>query len=127
MAVPESHWVKDMFDAGDSLDIARAMSFLTDDVVMRVCNEAPAQGIVAARTSFEELVKNLVKVNHEILNIYDVNEELTITETFVEYTLKDGRTVTNYSCNHLRHRNGRVFDNRIFMDPTGFQSPNGTQ
>lgn len=123
MSVPDNHWVRGMFTAGDSLDIDRAMSVLTDDVVMRVCNNPPTHGIQAARRSFEELVQNFTKVEHELLNVYDVREDLTITETYVRYTMRDGRVVTNYSCNHLRHRGGKVFDNRIFMDPTCFAPP----
>lgn len=123
MSSEKKHWAAEMFEAGDSLDIDRAMGVLTEDVTMRVCNNPPTHGIEAARASFADLVKNFTKVEHELLNVYDVNEELTITETFVRYTMTDGRVVTNYSCNHLRHRNGKVYDNRIFMDPTCFMPP----
>jgi ketosteroid isomerase-like protein len=122
-ALPEKHWVRDMFAAGDTLDPDRAMAFLSDDVVMRVCDQPITRGKPAARASFEALTQNFAAVSHTFVAIYDVAPDLTITETLTRYTLKDGRVVTNTSCNHLRHRNGLVTENKIFMDTSCFAGP----
>jgi ketosteroid isomerase-like protein len=118
MGVPPEHWVLAMFADGDSLDVERAMRHLSDDVSMRICNQPVAVGKAAARASFVELTQSFAALRHEVLNVYDVTPELTVTECRAIYTLKNGRTVENLSCNHLRHRNGLVYDNRIFMDPS---------
>jgi hypothetical protein len=113
-----NHWVKKMYADADSLDTDAAMSWLDAAVVQRMGSFPPNVGVAAAREGYEGMLGAVTAMKHHFIGVWDVDAETTIAEANVTYDRKDGQVITLPATTILRHRDHRVFDLRIYMDPS---------
>ena len=112
------HWVYDMYEDADSLDPERAMKWLTPDVTQRMGNNPPTVGIAQAREGYEHMLGAMSSMKHDFIEIWDTESGVAIAEALVTYHRKVGGSVTLPATTILRHRDGKVYDLRIYMDPS---------
>lgn len=112
------HWVLDMYEDADSLDPERAMKWLTPDVVQRMGSNPPTVGIEQAREGYEHMLGAMSSMKHLFIGIWDTEPGVTVAEAMVSYHRKSGTTVRLPATTILRHRDGKVYDLRIYMDPS---------
>lgn len=111
-----SQLVRQMFLAGESMNVNNFAAFYADDAWYQFSNFPVArgpQGIVNASGAFLEKVK---KVVHHIENMWEVDEETVVCEMTVTYERYDGKSFTLPCCDTIKIRNGKVQMLKIYMD-----------
>lgn len=111
-----SQLVRQMFIAGESMNVNNFAAFYGDNALYQFGNFPVAhgpQGIVNSSQAFLEKVK---KVVHHIENIWEVDDETLVVEMTVTYDRYDGKSFTLPCCDTVRIRNGKVQSLKIFMD-----------
>lgn len=110
--------IRTMFAAGDSGNIDRLLSFLTDDVVLVFGNTDAVRGKAAVEAQARQVTSRLKGVRHEIHDVWQVGEnaDVVIARMTVHYDRLDGSTVSVPCCNIFRLRGDLVADYRIYID-----------
>jgi ketosteroid isomerase-like protein len=113
-----SQLVRQMFQAGESMNVNNFVKFYADDALYQFSNFPVAhgpQGIIDGSQGFLQKVK---KVVHNIDNIWEVDAETVVVEMTVRYDRHDGKSFTLPCCDTVRIRDGKVKSLKIFMDIT---------
>jgi ketosteroid isomerase-like protein len=112
-----SDWIEEYFADVDAMNLDAFVERHTDDAVVRINNNPPAQGkeeIRAVIGGFWEMIGGL---RHDIRNRYE-DGDTVILESDVIYTRKDGEEVVINTASVL-HRDGELVDSLSFYnDPT---------
>ncbi len=113
---PNADIIKRMFEAGESMNVHNFVKFYNDDAYYQFSNFPVAygpQGIVNASTTFLEKVG---AIKHNIINLWEIDQNTLVCEMTVTYTRKDGEVHTLPCCDTIRIKNGKVQELRIYMD-----------
>jgi ketosteroid isomerase-like protein len=112
-----SDWVEDYFADVDAMRLDPFVERHTDDAVVRINNNPPAQGkdeIRAVIGGFWEMIGGL---RHEVNDRFE-DGDTVILDSDVHYTRKDGQEVTVRTATIL-HRDGDLVDRLSFYnDPS---------
>ncbi|MEO8345458.1 MAG: nuclear transport factor 2 family protein [Betaproteobacteria bacterium] len=117
-----AHWTAELYQAIDSKDTRRFLSFLTDDARFQYGNHTPAIGSVAIGTAVDGFFSSIRASHHDILNNWEPQGHL-ISQGMVSYTRLDGGTVTLPFVNVFAMRDKLVRDYMIYVDATPLYAP----
>jgi ketosteroid isomerase-like protein len=107
--------VRAIFADIDAFDPDKFVAHLTDDVVFRFGNNEPAIGRAAVRDAVAGFFGTIDGLNHHVLNVYEVGET-AIAQIDVEYTRKDGKSVTVPNADILVFDGDLVRNWQIYID-----------
>ena len=99
----------------DSFDPDRFVSNLTPDAVFRFGNAEPAVGRAAVRDGVAGFFSTIDGLRHHVLNTWEIGDTV-IAQIDVEYTRKDGKTVTVPNADILVFDGDLVRDWQIYID-----------
>ncbi|MCL1470593.1 EthD domain-containing protein [Argonema antarcticum] len=108
--------VKEMFKAGESMNVDNFVKFYTDDALYQFSNFPIVygpKGIKDASTAFIQTVEALY---HKIKHIWEVGADTVICEMEVTYIRFDGKVFTLPCCDTIRFKGDKVSELRIYMD-----------
>ncbi len=108
-------WVKDYYNAVDSMDMERYLAFHTDDIRFRFGSTPTTTGKEPVREGLNQLWSALESLHHEMSGVWQI-DDVTIVEADVTYTRKDGKVVVLPAATILRREGDLVKDIRINMD-----------
>jgi ketosteroid isomerase-like protein len=108
-------WIKDLFEAVDSLDANKFVGFLTDDAVFRFANAAPVEGKEVIRGALNGFFSSINGMKHEILECWQ-QDSTVICRGEVTYTKKDASEFTIPFANFLKTKGELVKDYLVYMD-----------
>ncbi len=108
-------WIKDLFEAVDSLDADKFVGFLTDDAVFRFANAAPVEGKEAIRGALAGFFSSINGMKHEILKWWE-QDGTVICRGEVTYMKKDAGEFTVPFANFLNVKGELVKDYLVYVD-----------
>jgi ketosteroid isomerase-like protein len=109
--------IRQVFEAGEAMDVHRFAQRFTEDALYQFGNEPPArgrEGIIEARSiaAFNQTVKSIV---HHVKGMWEIGD-LLIVEMQVTYVRHDGKQFTLPACDTVRFKGDLVEEMRIYMD-----------
>jgi ketosteroid isomerase-like protein len=99
----------------DSMEPDRFAAHLADDVTFRFGNADPVHGRAAVRDVWAGFCETVDGVSHEIVEQWE-SGSVTIAESEVTYTRKDGSAVTVPVVTIYRSSGELIDDYRVFID-----------
>lgn len=111
----KSEIVRQMFQAGESMNVENFVKFYTDDALYQFSNFPIAYGPQGIRDSSVAFLEKVAKVYHHIMNIWEVGETV-ICEMQVTYVRYDGKVFTLPCCDTIVFKGDKVQELRIYMD-----------
>jgi hypothetical protein len=114
--------VKQLFLAGEAMNVDNFVKFFTADALYQFGNAAPVhgpEGIRKSSGSFQDKGSFLGKVeglHHHIKNVWEVAPDALVVEMDVTYVRHDGRVITLPCCDVIRFSGDQVAELRIHMD-----------
>ena len=109
---------KQMFLAGEAMNVENFVKFYTDDCFYQFGNLPPVftpQGIAESSVGFLEKVEG---VHHHLKNFWEAADGTLICEMDVTYIRHDGKIFTLPCCDTIRFQGDKVKELRIYMDIT---------
>lgn len=115
---------KQMFMAGESMNVENFIKFYTDDALYQFSNFPVVYGPQGIRDSSQGFVATVEGLHHHIKNLWDVGNDTWVCEMEVTYVRHDGKVFTLPCCDTIKVKDGKVQELRIYMDITPvFQTP----
>jgi ketosteroid isomerase-like protein len=112
-----SDWIEEYFADVDAMRLDEYVERHTDDAVVRINDNPPAEGKEAIRATIGGFWEMIGGLRHDVRERYDVGDTV-ILESDVIYTRKDGQEVTVRTVSVL-HRDGDKVDQLSFYnDPS---------
>jgi ketosteroid isomerase-like protein len=109
-------WVAAYYAAVDANDFASCFEQWHDDIELQFGSRPPAKGREDTRTTLAAAHAPWVSVSHEIRNLWETPDEMTLIEFLATYDLKAGGTKTIPTFTVL-HRTDRKIDVlRVYID-----------
>jgi ketosteroid isomerase-like protein len=101
----------------DSLDPAKFVAHLTQDVKFRFANADPVIGRENVQAAVAGFFSSIAGLKHHILNVWEVGDTV-IAQIDVEYLRHDGKSVTVPNADVLIYEGDLVRDWQIYIDTT---------
>jgi ketosteroid isomerase-like protein len=111
-----SNTVRRLLVAVDSGDVDAICEHLSDDVRFQFANADPLVGKPGFRAASNAVFDTVASSRHDILHLWEVEEDTVIVVMNVQYGTVDGRKLSLPCCNLFRVRDGEIVDYRVFMD-----------
>jgi len=111
----QQHWFADLYASIDAMNLDAFAAGLTPDAEVIVGNNPPMTGRQAAREGIGGFFSTIAGIRHTITNVVE-NDAVTVMEAKVDYTRKDGQTVTVPSVTVLERQGDLVKSLRIYVD-----------
>ena len=111
----KSEIVRQMFLAGESMNVDNFVKFYTDDCLYQFSNFPVAYGHQGIKDSSVDFLKKVAKVNHHIKNIWEEGDTV-ICEMEVTYIRYDGKVFRLPCCDTIIFKGDKVQELRIYMD-----------
>lgn len=111
-----SNIVRQLFKAGESMNIDNFVKFYTDNGLYQFSNFPIVYGPQGIREASTEFIKTVEKVIHHIKNMWEVGEDTVICEMEVTYIRFDGKVFTLPCCDTIRIKGDKIDELRIYMD-----------
>lgn len=112
------HWVLERFRAVDRKDIDGFLDMLTEDHRFLFGDRPPAIGKAQAREQVLHFWSLIGRLRHNVRRVTEAGD-LLFVESDVDYERLDGGMVTVPCCDVLRVRDGKLCEQRAYLD----QSP----
>lgn len=111
----KSEIVRQMFQAGESMNVENFVKFYTDDAHYQFSNFPVAYGPQGIKDSSVAFLDMVAKVYHHITNMWEVGDTV-ICEMEVTYIRHDGKVFTLPCCDTIVFKGDKVQELRIYMD-----------
>jgi limonene-1,2-epoxide hydrolase len=111
----KSEIVRQMFQAGESMNVENFVKFYTDDAHYQFSNFPVAYGPQGIKDSSVAFLEMVAKVYHHITNMWEVGDTV-ICEMEVTYIRQDGKVFTLPCCDTIVFKGDKVQELRIYMD-----------
>lgn len=111
----KSEIVRQMFQAGESMNVENFVKFYTDDAHYQFSNFPVAYGPQGIKDSSVAFLEMVAKVYHHITNMWEVGDTV-ICEMEVTYIRHDGKVFTLPCCDTIVFKGDKVQELRIYMD-----------
>lgn len=111
----KSEIVRQMFQAGESMNVENFVKFYTDDAHYQFSNFPVAYGPQGIKESSVAFLEMVAKVYHHITNMWEVGDTV-ICEMEVTYIRHDGKVFTLPCCDTIVFKGDKVQELRIYMD-----------
>jgi hypothetical protein len=115
--------VKQMFLAGESMNLENFVLFYTDDALYQFSNFPVVYGPQGIREASVGFIKQCEGIHHHIKNIWEVGEDTVLVEMDVTYVRFDGRIHTLPCADTIRFKGDKVQELRIYMDISPLFAP----
>ncbi len=109
------HWFTDLYASIDAMNLDKFAAGLTPDVEVIVGNNPPMNGREAAKEGLGGFFSTIGGIKHNIGTVVE-GDGVTVMEAKVDYTRKDGNTVTVPAVTVLERRGDLVKSLRIYVD-----------
>jgi len=106
---------KQMFKAGESMNVENFVKFYTDDALYQFSNFPVVYGPQGIREASVGFLEKVEKVYHHFLNMWE-EEDTVIAEMEVTYIRHDGKVFTLPCCDTIVFKGDKVQELRIYMD-----------
>lgn len=106
----------EIFEAVDSQDSDRFVSFLTDDAVFRYGSQEPVRGVDAVRNYVAAFFDSLDTLSHEVTETWAGDGSLVCTGQ-ATYRRHDGKDVTIPFTNIFRFEGEKIREYLVYADP----------
>jgi ketosteroid isomerase-like protein len=113
-------WLTAFYAKVDALDTEGVLDGFSPDATMRYGSGATMPGRDAIRAGLTWLFTHYRTIGHEFRNVWVAGSALLVEAT-VTYGCADGRDVAVPALTIIEHRDGRIDDLRVFIDPTPTQ------
>lgn len=111
-------WYRAYLQALDAKSLERYGTFLADDCVMQMNNDAPVRGKGAVLAALGQYWGTFGSLEHDLLNIYGTDTRFML-EALNHYTRRDGKAVTLRAVALTdRDAAGLVFSFRLYTNTT---------
>lgn len=107
-----------IFAVIDQMDADGFVAALTPRVRFRFGNAEPVLGADAVRAAVTGFFGTIAGLTHHVLEVWDVEPDVTVVRIDVEYLRTDGRRVTVPNLDVLRWVGDKVGDWQIYIDLT---------
>ncbi len=108
-------WIKDLFEAVDSLDADKFVGFLTDDAIFRFANAAPVEGKDSIRSALTGFFSSINGLKHEILEWWE-QDGTVICRGEVTYMKKDASEFAVPFANFFKMKGKLIKDYLVYVD-----------
>jgi ketosteroid isomerase-like protein len=108
--------LNDYYTAMRSKDFASCRTYCADDMTVTFANNPPIDGADAFFDVLSQMLAQVTSVHHDIVNAWESDDGSLIFESSATWTLHDGQTVQIPACSVLAMRDGKVADQRIYVD-----------
>jgi len=116
----DNRWIFEFFRAADSLDMARFLAVLTDDIRLTFSNHPTTVGKEAVRQGIGGLWQSIKGMSHSLTGAWSLHGgQVGIAESQCMYTRKDDSVYMARPCTVLRRKGDKVADLRIHVDLNG--------
>ena len=109
------HWFSDLFASIDAMNLDAFAAGLAPDAEVVVGNNPPMRGRQAAREGIGGFFSSIAGIRHSMTHVVEGNG-MTVMEAKVDYTRKDGHTVTVPAVTILERQGDLVTSLRIYVD-----------
>lgn len=107
-------WWLDFYDDLDSLDIARAAAWYSDDIELQVAGQPVIHGREAAAAALDSIQQQLKRLVHEVGRVVAFGDEVFL-ECGVLYEFKDGRKLEGLAAVYMQREAGKLSVLHIFQ------------
>ncbi|MCL1470592.1 nuclear transport factor 2 family protein [Argonema antarcticum] len=111
-----SNLVRQLFKAGESMNIDNFVKFYANDGLYQFSNFPIVYGPQGIREASGEFIKTVEKVIHHIKNMWEIGEDTVVCEMEVTYIRFDGKVFTLPCCDTILIKGGKIQELRIYMD-----------
>lgn len=108
--------LKQVFLAGESMDIDNFVRFFSDDAVYRFGNSNIVSGHEGIKQSSIDFLQRVEGIHHHINNIWEIEDNEIVVELEVTYIRYDGKAFTLPCCDIIHFRDNKIQEMLIFMD-----------
>jgi ketosteroid isomerase-like protein len=108
--------LKQVFLAGESMNIDNFVRFFNDDASYRFGNSPVVFGHEGIKQSSIDFLKKVEGIHHHIKNIWEVDNHKMVVELEVTYIRYDGKVFTLPCCDIIHFQDHKVQEMSIFMD-----------
>ncbi|BAZ50413.1 hypothetical protein NIES4103_30290 [Nostoc sp. NIES-4103] len=108
--------LKQVFLAGESMNIDNFVKFFSDDAAYRFGNSPIVFGHEGIKQSSIDFLKKVEGIHHHIKNIWKIKDHEIVVELEVTYIRYDGKVFTLPCCDIIRFQDKKVRKMLIFMD-----------
>jgi catechol 2,3-dioxygenase-like lactoylglutathione lyase family enzyme/ketosteroid isomerase-like protein len=112
-----SQLVRQMFMAGESMNVENFVKFYTDDALYQFSNFPIVYGPKGISESSGPFLEKVRYVSHDIRHMYE-HGDTVICRMDVTYIRHDGQVFTLPCCDTIRFQGDKVQEMRIYMDIT---------
>jgi ketosteroid isomerase-like protein len=116
-AQPTKNWYEEFYAALDAKDISVVDRLCTPDTRVQFANHEPCEGRAAVREVMLHFWSTIERMQHRFTNVFEVDDQ-ALLEADVTYTRLDGSSVVIKAGTVIRHRDGLVADQHIYVDLT---------
>ncbi|MBD2449510.1 nuclear transport factor 2 family protein [Nostoc sp. FACHB-152] len=107
--------VRQMFQAGESMNVNNFVEFYTDDCLYQFSNFPIAYGHQGIKDNSVAFLDTVAKVYHHIKNMWEIGNTV-ICEMDVTYIRHDGKVFTLPCCDTIIFKGDKVQELRIYMN-----------
>jgi hypothetical protein len=100
----------------DAMDVDGCTEFFTEDARLQIGNNRPINGRRAIAKVLGAGLRGLRGIRHEIINAWEVDDNLVIFEVEVTYALENGRDVTITGAAVCLMDGAQFAEQRIYAD-----------
>jgi ketosteroid isomerase-like protein len=108
--------LKQVFLAGESMNIDNFVNFFSDDALYRFGNSPIVFGHEGIKQSSIDFLQKVEGIHHHINDIWKIKENEIVVELEVTYIRYDGKVFTLPCCDIIRFQDNKVQEMLIFMD-----------
>ncbi|HXM57125.1 MAG TPA: nuclear transport factor 2 family protein [Candidatus Dormibacteraeota bacterium] len=113
--MPTPQQVEEAFRTVDEMRLDDFAALFTPDGTMTFGNSSPTPDPAGSRQALADFYSLLRAVRHEVLGAWIV-DDVSINESIVHYTMRDGSVVSLPATSILRWSGDRIREWRIYMD-----------
>jgi ketosteroid isomerase-like protein len=113
----ENAWVLERFAAVDRKDIDGFIDMLSDDHQFIFGARPPVVGKADARAVVLHFWDMIGRLRHNIWRVREAGD-IVYVEALIEYERLDGKVVLVPCCDVVRHRDGKLCEQRAYLDQT---------
>ena len=108
--------LKQMFLAGESMNVDNFVKFFTDDATYQFSNNPTVYGPEGIKSSSVDFLKKVEGIHHHLMNIWEVGDNEMVVDMEVTYIRHDGKVFTLPCCDIIRLKGNKVQELYIYMD-----------
>ncbi|MEO6820114.1 MAG: nuclear transport factor 2 family protein [Ginsengibacter sp.] len=111
----EHHWSDGLFNAIDSMDTDKFVSYISQDGTFTFGTNRPVTGRDNIHKVIASFFQSIAGIKHDVKNVWDTDGHL-IMRGSSSYTRHDGSLLTTPFCNVFKMEHGKIKTYDIYID-----------